>query len=459
MSYRIRLCLTHIATAATTGYCVWYGLQVDGFSQLAFMLLLGAGIGVPCALASRWLAKGLNQLEVELTDVQCTTPSTGIQELDQLAVRMCGMLQRQRALVQNVDELMVCIGQSPMGTELSNTGRGSELLTDAMGQLSRGSARDVGSIMAFCDDIAKGAHDTQWGAQEQVRTVENAVNSVEVLSGRIDEIDIDAHDAVTASREMTDHAEKGLTLIRLLVQGMEGISANVSFSEKKVAALGQQSEQISSIIETMGNISARTDMLALNASIEAVRAGQDGRGFAVVAEEVRKLAESTASASRDIAALVAAIQSEAHDTVSAMAEERHQVQEELQRVSEAGRELEEIGRVSTSSAERSRRISTATKDQLQRTQEVVRAMQQLSTIAKRISERSDSIRHKTTDLVEAAQDLEEGLSPIYHFGDTGAHVLDRRVGHGQRGGGTRTRHRPEPGDELVAAAASGEFEA
>jgi methyl-accepting chemotaxis protein len=458
MSYRIRLCLTHIATSIVTGYCVWYGMQVEGFSQLAFMLLLGAGIGVPCFAASLWINRGLTQLESCLADTHTNAPSTGIQELDRLAVRLCTMLERQRTLLQNVDELMVCIGHSPMTGENGASDRKGEMLTDAMGRLSRASARDVAAILTFCDDISKGAHDAQWGAQEQVRTVENAVTSVEVLSGRIDEIDTDAHDAVKASRDMAAHAEKGLSLIRHLVQGMEGIRANVAFSEKKVLALGQQSEQISSIVETMGNISARTDMLALNASIEAVRAGQDGRGFAVVAEEVRKLAESTASASRDIAALVSAIQSEAHDTVTAMAEERTQVQEELKRVTEAGRELEQIGLVSAAAAERSKRISSATNDQLQRTQEVVRAMQQLSTIAKRISERSDSIRHKTTDLVEAAQDLEEGLSPIYHFGDTGAHVLDRRASHNLRVTGPRKRNRAEPGDELVAAASSGEFE-
>jgi len=458
MSYRIRLCLTHIATAVTTGYCVWYGMQVQGFSQLAFMLLLGAGIGVPCALAVRWLSRGLQQMERSISDSRSSSPATGLKELDQLAERLISSLRRQRTLVQNVEELMMCIGHSSVSGDNGHQELGNELLTDALGRLSRASARDVGSIMTFCDDISKGAHDAQWGAQEQVRTVENAVTSVEVLSGRIDEIDSDAHEAVRASRDMAELADRGLALIRHLIQGMDGIRANVAFSEKKVLALGQQSEQISSIVETMGNISARTDMLALNASIEAVRAGQDGRGFAVVAEEVRKLAESTASASRDIAALVSAIQSEAHDTVSAMAEERNQVQEEMQRVTEAGRQLEQIGTASNDAAERSRRISAATNDQLQRTQEVVRAMQQLSTIAKRISERSDTIRHKTTDLVEAAQDLEEGLSPIYHFGDTGAHVLDRKANNSLRASSVRSRDRREPGDELVAAASSGEFE-
>ena len=157
----------------------------------------------------------------------------------------------------------------------------------------------------------------------------------------------------------------------------------------------------------MVSISARTDMLALNASIEAVRAGQEGRGFAVVAEEVRRLAESTAAASRDIAVVVDAIQSGAQETVLAMTEERHQVHDEIRRVSEAGSALENIKRSSIAAAERSRQISGSTVEQLQRTQEVVRAVQQVSAIATSIRDRNESLRNKTTDLAETAQDLEE----------------------------------------------------
>ncbi|MCP4510039.1 MAG: hypothetical protein GY826_26995 [Fuerstiella sp.] len=238
---------------------------------------------------------------------------------------------------------------------------------------------------------------------------------------------------------------------------MEAIRTNVEFSEKKVAALGQQSEQISSIVETMGNISARTDMLALNASIEAVRAGQEGRGFAVVAEEVRKLADSTAKASCDIAALIDAIQSEAQDTVSAISEGRQQVQQEISRVNAAGVALEEISRSSTAAAGRSRQIVDVTLEQLQRTQEVVRAMQQVSTIAGRISERSESTRHQTNDLVEAALDLEEGLSPMYHYGDSDLPSGERRSNGVSDSSRFHERRSGATADELLEAVSGGEF--
>lgn len=457
MSYRIRLFLTHIATAIVAGYCVWYGLQVQGFSQLAFIVLFGASIVVPNAIAARWLTTGLRRMESALADVTTTTERSGLAELDEVTLRLQCTLERQRALVQNVDDLLLRLGSSSASTGRGLTGEQNQLLTGVLGQISRTTARDVGCIMTFGDDIGRAALDTHRGAQQQVETIENAIASVEILSVKIDSVGSDAEAANQAANEVAERAALGLVLIQQLVHGMEGIRSNVEFSEKKVLALGRQSEQISSIVETMVNISARTDMLALNASIEAVRAGQEGRGFAVVAEEVRKLAESTATASRDIAALVDAIQSEALDTVSVMTEERQQVQEEIRRVSEAGSTLEQINRSSAIGAERSQRILDATIEQLQRTQEVVQAMQLVSTNADRISERGESIRHKTADLVGAAQDIEEVLSPMYHYGDSDGQKAEHRFSNKSDGITGSMSARVQSGDELVNAVASGEF--
>lgn len=417
MTYRIRLFLTHIATAIVAGYCVWYGLQVDGYSRLAFMVLFGASIVVPNGIAAWWLNRGLLQLELALTDPHSETTATGLPELDAVMQTLQEVFERQRMLACNVEELAARLGHSPSRSRGRSRGADRKLLTDVVGQLSRTTARDVGCIVTFGGDIAKGAHDTRCGAEEQIRTVEQAIASAESLSERIDVVTSDANAVGKASTEVAERAEFALDLIERLVGGMEDIRASVEFSEKKVSELGRQSEQIAAIVETIGNISARSDMLALNASIEAVRAGRDGRGFAVVAEEVRKLAENTAAASADISELVNAIQSEAHGTVSVMTEKRLKVDEEINRISEAGATLEEILRSSESLAAHSSQISKSTIEQLRRTEEVVRAMQQISTIASRIEDRGENIRHKTTDLTAVAQGLEETLAPMYHFGD------------------------------------------
>lgn len=455
MSYRIQLCLSHFATAVIAASCAWYGLQSPGFSPLAFIALWGSCI--PCTIAAASFARGLRQLESALTDSHSEAASCGLSELDQATARLRTVLQRQRTLVKDVDELVHRLSHGSGNSATAAIGTESPLLTDVLGHLSRKTAKHIGGIMALGTEIARGAHDSHRGAEQQIQTISSAINSIELLSQRIDVVGSDAETANATAKDAADRAEKGLELVKELVGGMHNIRNNVEFSEKKVVSLGRQSEQIGSIVELMGNISARTDMLALNASIEAVRAGQEGRGFAVVAEEVRRLAESTATASRDIAALVDAIQTEAQDTVVAMTEERHQVLEEIRRVHEAGATLDHIRHSSIAAAARARQISGTTIEQLQRTQEVVRAMQQVSVIATNMRDRDEMIRHKTTDLAEMAQHLEEGLSPMYNFGDSGRPTFTQRSSAGSSTAMGRRRDTPAVSEELFQAVRGGEF--
>ena len=455
MSYRIQLCLTHLATAVFSAFCAWYGLQSPGFSPLAFIALLG--FGIPCTIAAASFARGLRQMESALLDSDSEAISCGLSELDQATARLRTVLQRQRTLVKDVDELVHRLSPASGNSTTVAIGAETQLLTDTLGHLSRKSAKLIGGIMALGTEIARGAHDSNKGAEQQVQTISSAINSIELLSQRIDAVGSDAETANATAKEAADCADKGLELVKDLVCGMHNIRNNVEFSEKKVVSLGRQSEQIGSIVELMGNISARTNMLALNASIEAVRAGQEGRGFAVVAEEVRRLAESTATASRDIAALVDAIQTEAQDMVVAMTEERHQVLEEIRRVHEAGATLDRIRHSSIAAAERSQQISGMTIEQLQRTQEVVRAMQQVSVIATNIRDRNEMIRHKTTDLAEKSQHLEEGLSPIYNFGDSGRPTVTHCSSAGSNNASGRRRDTRDVSEVLFEAVRGGEF--
>ena len=265
-SDRIRLCLTHIVTAMVSGYCVWYGLQVKGFSRIAFMILLSAGIAVPCTVALRWLSLALKRMNSALETVDTDEADTGLSEIDVATRRAIEALRQQRQLVSNVQELVARLRQTSGGGESG----GTELLTDALGQLSRGTSRDIGSIMPLGDDIAKGINDTHWSAQYQLHTVKAIGQSVDALSCRFDDIGQNAKHTNQSARQVSQDAAKGIGVINQVVRGMENVRTNVDFTEKKVAGLNQLSEQISSIVETMGNISARTDMLALNASIEAV---------------------------------------------------------------------------------------------------------------------------------------------------------------------------------------------
>ena len=150
---------------------------------------------------------------------------------------------------------------------------------------------------------------------------------------------------------------------------------------KKMKSLGDRSMEITGIVDTISRISEQTNMLALNAAIEAARAGEHGRGFSVVAEEVRKLAERTASATQEIDKLVKAIHQETNETVQAIERQTQVVEQESQLVGQAGESLTRIRDVSTESASLVTDISSLAKAQVEGTVKVGRTMKEISEIA------------------------------------------------------------------------------
>ncbi len=417
MSYYIRLCITHIATAVVAAHLVWLGIYQNSYGQTVFFVLLGTAIVIPAGLASWWFSRSMRQMESALLEGSAETPRTGDREFDRTAARLHSAIQHQRVITRDVDLLLNRMGRSTTSSANGSVDSDRYVLSIALGEVVRSSAKDVGRVLSLGDDIAQCSHDIHRSAEEQGRLVTTTINSLENLSGKIDLVAGSADSAASAVSGALESAAGGQTLIEELRRGMERIRSNVELGEKRVLALGERSQQIGSIVETMGSISARTDILALNASIEAVRAGQEGRGFAAVAEEVRKLAETTASASRQIAGLVESIQSETQSTIANMKDERLQVQEEIQRVQQAGRVLDQIRKSSATAAEDAGKISHAAVDQLRRTHEMVQSMRQLSGFVDRVSEYSDAVRNKTADLLSASKDLEEGLSPMYQCGE------------------------------------------
>ena len=173
------------------------------------------------------------------------------------------------------------------------------------------------------------------------------------------------------------------------MEGMERIRTHVGASESRLRALGEHSQEIGSIVETIGAISSRTDMLALNASIESVRAGEHGRGFAVVAEEVRKLAEQAAQATREVAGLIESIQLETQESVSPMVEERREVQ------------TTQVGE-----------ITAATQLQLQLTTDVVLAMERIADVAKSSRARAEEACWTVNTLSKLAERFGTSLQPL-----------------------------------------------
>lgn len=270
----------------------------------------------------------------------------------------------------------------------------------------------LGAVRETADRVVDDAHaldgvteQVASGALDQSKTVTLTTNTVESLSDKIDQISHNAEAAAGAGQRTREEALRGLEQVRELIEGIDRLRAHVESNGRKVRRLGDRSVEIGTIVDLIDGISGRTDMLALNATIESVRAGEHGRGFAVVAEEIRKLAERTASATREIGTLVEAIQADTHESIAALTQEQAEVEQEAQRVREAGAALARISEVAEESAQLVEGISHSANDQVQATHELVQAVQHISEVTQQTLESAARAREFVRHLDQRCERL------------------------------------------------------
>jgi len=231
----------------------------------------------------------------------------------------------------------------------------------------------------------------------QIRTASDAVNAMSHTTQRMAE---NAEAATQTSLKATQAAVKGGTSVAETIKGMQRIRATVQSTGKKIKGLGERSLEIGAIIEVINEIATQTNLLALNAAIEAARAGEQGKGFAVVADEVRKLAERAARATKDITGLIKGIQVETSEAVIVMEEGTREVEEGTKLADQAGSALREIEQIVQQTASLVTDITRAAGDQVKVTESVVSSM---DGILKQTQETTHGVQDTVTTIGKMAE--------------------------------------------------------
>jgi twitching motility protein PilJ len=232
-------------------------------------------------------------------------------------------------------------------------------------------------------------------AERQSIEIQGAGKSVLAMASSMTQVSGDANQSAQVARQSLAAAGKGTQAVQDSIKGMNEIREQIQETSKRIKRLGESSQEIGEIVELISDITEQTNVLALNAAIQAASAGEAGRGFTVVAEEVQRLAERSGEATKQIAAIVKTIQTDTQDAVSAMEESTQGVVEGAKLSDAAGQALAEIGDVSRNLADLIESISSATRLQADSATSVAGKMQDIL----RVTEQTTAGTQKTATAV------------------------------------------------------------
>jgi twitching motility protein PilJ len=361
--------------------------------NMAFLVAAAASLIVMIAIAVLQLRAGGGRLQVQEAENE----------------------RNQTAILRLLDELA-----DLADGDLTTTATVSEDFTGAIADSINFTIDQLRVLVSRINDtavrVSSAAQETQGTAlhlaeasDHQAQEIAGASAAVNEMAVTIDQVSANAAESAAVAERSVSIANKGAEVVQNTIQGMDNIRDQIQETSKRIKRLGESSQEIGDIVSLINDIADQTNILALNAAIQASMAGDAGRGFAVVADEVQRLAERSSAATKQIEALVKTIQTDTNEAVASMEQTTAEVVRGARLAQDAGVALEEIENVSTTLAELIQNISNAARQQASSAGHISNTMNVIQEITSQTSAGTNATARAIGHLAEMAVDLRDSV--------------------------------------------------
>ncbi len=302
----------------------------------------------------------------------------------------------------------VTSASAQLATASEQSGEATSQIATTIQQVALGTAQQTAGVTktsASVEQMGRAIDGVAKGAQEQAKAISMASQITSRINAAIEQVAANAQAVTRDSAQAATYSRDGAKTVKETITGMEAIRTKVGLSASKVEEMGTRSEEIGAIVETIEDIASQTNLLALNAAIEAARAGEQGKGFAVVADEVRKLAERSSLATKEIAALIKGIQKTVSEAVTAMQASAQEVELGVTRAHSAGEVLDNILGAAESVYKQAEEAGNTAAKVGAAAAELVEAVDTVSAVIEENTAATEEMAANSTELTQAIENI------------------------------------------------------